>query len=245
MASIPTYLVLRRAREIAASSTRVIALEQKTRYLQIAFNYDVALVRRILPTIEPSERILIEAGTPYVKREGSDGIRAIRSMWDGHLVADLKTSDGALGEVDEAHAAGATAATVLGSSPPEALDLFIARCSTLGMNSMIDMLGVKDPLKVLMQLRTPPDVVVLHLGRDEESTGGKVIQYRHVNRVRSKFDVLLSAAGGVDLKEARSAIFNGANIVVANLVRPEDPWTGISTESDVAEMAQQFLTTIE
>jgi hypothetical protein len=57
--------------------------------------------------------------------------------------------------------------------------------------------------------------------------------------------VLISAAGGVDLKEARSAIFNGANIVVANLVRPDDPWTGISTETDVAEMAQQFLTTIE
>ena len=68
---------------------------------------------------------------------------------------------------------------------------------------------------------------------------------RHINRVRSKFDVLISAAGGVDLKEARSAIFNGANIVVANLVRPDDPWTGISTESDVAEMAQQFLATIE
>jgi 3-keto-L-gulonate-6-phosphate decarboxylase len=113
------------------------------------------------------------------------------------------------------------------------------------MNSMIDMLGVKDPLKVLMQLRTPPNVVVLHLGRDEESTRGKMIQYRHVNRVRSKFNVLISAAGGVDLKGARSAIFNGANIVVANLVHPADPWTGISTESDVAEMAQQFLTTIE
>jgi hypothetical protein len=43
----------------------------------------------------------------------------------------------------------------------------------------------------------------------------------------------------------RSAIFNGANIVVANLVRPGDPWTGISTDTDVAAMAQEFLTTIE
>jgi hypothetical protein len=72
-----------------------------------------------------------------------------------------------------------------------------------------------------------------------------VIQYRHVNRLRSKFNVLISAAGGVDLKEARSAIFNGANIVVANLVRPGDPWTGICTDSDVAAMARQFLATIE
>jgi hypothetical protein len=66
-----------------------------------------------------------------------------------------------------------------------------------------------------------------------------------VNRIHSKFDVLISAAGGVGLKEARSAIFNGAGIVVANLVRPGDPWAGIRTDSDVGGMARQFLATIE
>lgn len=243
-AGAPDYF-LRRITSARPTRAPTMALDEKLRYLQIAFNYDVALVRRILPGIVSSERILIEAGTPFIKWEGAAGIRAIRSMWEGHLVADLKTVDGALGEVDTARAAGATAATVLGNSPPEALNLFIARCAELGMNSMIDMVGVKDPLRVLMRLRTAPDVVVLHLGRDEEATRGKMIQYRHVNRVRSKFNVLISAAGGVDLKEARSAIFNGANIVVANLVKPGDPWTGISTETDMAEMAQQFLATIE
>lgn len=220
-------------------------LDQKTRYLQIAFNYDEALVRRVLPSIRPSLRILIEAGTPYLKREGMDGIRVMRKIWRGHLVADLKTADGALGEVDMVREAGATAATALGSSPSETLDLFIAHCTKLGMASMIDMLGVKDPLRVVMNLKRPPNVVILHRGRDEEGTRGKVIQYRHVNRLLSKFDVLISAAGGVDLKEARSAIFNGASIVVANLVRPGDPWVGIPTNSDVAGMAQEFLANIE
>jgi bifunctional enzyme Fae/Hps len=220
-------------------------LDYKTRYLQIAFNYDVGLVKRVLPTIVPSERILIEAGTPFIKREGVGGIRMMRALWRGHLVADLKTVDGALGEVNMVRAAGATAATAIGSSPSEVLDLFIARCAKLGMDSMIDMLGVDDPLRVVMRLKKPPDVVVLHRGRDEEGTRGKVIKYRHVNRVRSKFDVLISAAGGVDLKEARSAIFNGANIVVVNLVHPSDPWEGIRTDSDVGAMARQFLATIE
>lgn len=238
-------LLLRQAAQATLSHEQIQALNRKTRYLQIAFNYDLGLVRRILPDIPPSERILIEAGTPYIKREGVAGISAIRSMWKGHVLADIKTVDGALGEVDMVRAAGATAVTVLGSSPPEALDLFIGRCTELGMNSMIDMLGVDDPLRSVMRLKRPPDVVVLHRGRDEESTRGKVIQYRHVNRVLSKFDVLISAAGGVDLREARSAIFNGANIVVVNLVQPGDPWTGISTESDVAAMANQFLATIE
>ena len=220
-------------------------LEGKTRYLQIAFNYEDRLVRQILPSIAYHVRILIEAGTPYIKREGMGGIRLIRRFWRGHVVADIKTADGAINEVDMVAAAGATAVTVLGNSPTETLDLFIKRCSQIGLISMIDMLGVDDPLKVMMRLTNPPDVVVLHIGRDEETTRGKLIQYRHVNRVRSKFDVLISAAGGVGIKEARSAIFNGASIVVANLVHPSDPWAGISTTSDVAAMAREFLSTIE
>ncbi|MDD8013559.1 MAG: hypothetical protein PHX05_08790 [Acidobacteriota bacterium] len=220
-------------------------LDNNVRYLQIAFNYDRSMVLRLLPRIPASGRILIEAGTPFIKREGLAGIRAMRAIWKGPLVADLKTVDGARSEVEMVRDAGATAATVLGSSPVEALDMFVSCCAELQVDSMIDMLGVHDPLQVLMKLKKPPDVVVLHLGRDEESTRGKMIQYRHVNRVRSKFASLISAAGGVGLREARSAIFNGADIVVVNLVRPEDPWGGIRTDSDVAGMARQFLETIE
>ncbi|HSR48754.1 MAG TPA: orotidine 5'-phosphate decarboxylase / HUMPS family protein [Anaerolineales bacterium] len=220
-------------------------LDHRRRYLQVAFNYDAALVRRLLPSVPQSDRVLIEAGTPYLKREGMDGLRLIRKMWSGTVVADLKTIDGAQMEVRMAAQAGANAATALGSSPAEALDFFVDTCDQAGLASMIDMLGVKDPLDTLMRMRRPPDVVVLHRGRDEEGTRGKVIQYRHVNRIRSKFDVIISAAGGVDLKEARSAIFNGAGIVVVNLVAAEDPWEGISTEADLAAIARKFLDTIE
>jgi 3-keto-L-gulonate-6-phosphate decarboxylase len=220
-------------------------LDPKQRYLQLAFNYDTALVRRVVPRLGASDRILIEAGTPYLKREGLQGLRAIRGLWSGFVVADLKTVDGARMEVEMAAGAGANAATILGSSPPEALDFFVATCREARLASMIDMLGVADPLHTLMRMKKPPDVVVLHRGRDEEGTRGKVIQYRHVNRIRSKFDVIISAAGGVDLKEARSAIFNGASIVVVNLVRAGDPWEGISTEADVPAIARTFLSTIE
>ena len=220
-------------------------LDPRRRYLQLAFNYDAALVRKVLGRLAASERILVEAGTPFLKREGMAGLALMRRMWPGTVVADLKTTDGARVEVRMAAQAGANAATVLGSSPPEALDFFVATCAQAGLSSMIDMLGVPDPLAVLMRMKDPPDVVVLHRGRDEEGTRGKVIQYRHVNRIRSKFDVIISAAGGVDLKEARSAIFNGASIVVVNLVREGDPWEGISTEADIPAIAQTFLNTIE
>ncbi|MEX1248001.1 MAG: orotidine 5'-phosphate decarboxylase / HUMPS family protein [Anaerolineales bacterium] len=220
-------------------------LDHRVRYLQIAFNYDLALVHRVLPTLPRNPRILIEAGTPYIKREGVRGISAMRGMWSGHLVADIKTSDGAAAEVEMVRWAGADAVTVLGNSPTETLDLFVQQCETLGLISMIDMLGVADPLHVLRPMRHRPDVIVLHKGRDEESTRSKAIQYRHVNRIRSKYEASIAAAGGVGLKEARSAIFNGANIVAVNLVRPGDPWEGISTEENIAAIARQFLETIE
>jgi 3-keto-L-gulonate-6-phosphate decarboxylase len=173
------------------------------------------------------------------------GIERISQLWRGIIVADLKTSDGAIGEVQMIKDAGASAATVLGSAPIETLNLFISECKKLEVYSMIDMIGIEEPLKIIKELKSPPDVVILHKGRDEESTRGKVIGYKNVNKIRSKYNVLISAAGGVDLKEARSAIFNGANIVVANIVGKGQSWIGISDDEGVAEMAQKFLKTIE
>jgi 3-keto-L-gulonate-6-phosphate decarboxylase len=220
-------------------------LDHKVRYLQLAFNDDVDLVNRTLPSIPNNPRILIEAGTPYIKRNGFLGIKRIHDLWEGMIVADIKTMDGAAEEVTLSYNAGATAATVLGTAPIETLNIFIAKCNYLKMDSMIDMINVEEPLKILLKLKVPPSVVILHKGRDEETTKGKVIKYQHINRIKSKYNVLISAAGGVDIKEARSAIFNGANIVVANLVSKNAPWVGISTESNVAIMTEEFLRTIE
>lgn len=220
-------------------------LDNKTRYLQIAFNENSGQVRKYLPQIPIDPNIFIEAGTPFLKQEGMGGIRTIRRWWKGQIVADLKTLDGAIGEVEMAAYAGANAATVAGSCPTETLDLFIHACKERNMFSMIDMLGVHDPLEVMRPLAKPPDIVVIHRGRDEESTRGKVIRYKQINKIRSKFDVLIAAAGGIDLREARSAIFNGANIVVVNLVHPNDGWKGIDVTQNIKETIHQFMETLD
>ena len=90
-----------------------------TRYIQIAFNHSIHDVVRILPKIPLDPRIIIEAGTPYVKREGQNGIRLIRRYWGGLIVADLKVIDGAQEEVEMAHNAGANDVTAAGTSPKE------------------------------------------------------------------------------------------------------------------------------
>jgi bifunctional enzyme Fae/Hps len=226
-------------------SPSTLAFDSRTRYLQIAFNDDLQTACGLVRQLPRNSRILVEAGTPFIKREGLAGIKRLRRLWTETLVADVKVTDGAVAEVDMVKDAGADAATVIGSSPPETLDFFIHRCRELGLIAMIDMLGVSDPLRILRKLKgPPPHVVVLHRGRDEENTRGKIIEYRHIARIRSKFNVAISAAGGVDLHEARSAIFNGVNIVVVNVVPPASPWQGISSDQDISVIAQQFLDTI-
>ncbi len=222
-----------------------VKLISRNRYLQIAFNGTLADVHSILPKIPYSEKILIEAGTPFIKREGIKGIREIARIWGGYVVADLKTMDGGREEVSFAKSAGASAATVLGSAPIETLNNFILQCENYGIDSMIDMIGVEEPHKILRHLKKPPKVVVLHKGRDEETIRGKVIGYKNVNKIRAKYNCIISAAGGVDLKEARSAIFNGANIVVANIVEDGSEYTGISTNQDITVIAKKFLETVE
>ena len=220
-------------------------LDSKFRYLQIAFNHDSYTVGRVLPRIPKDPRILIEVGTPYIKREGRHAIAFVRRLWPGYVIADIKTMDGAAEEAAEAANAGANAATVLGASPPETINLFIKTCRQLGIDSFIDMIGVDDPVHVLRAVKKPPTAVVLHKGRDEESTRSKVIKYVHIKRILSKYDVLISAAGGIDLRQAQSASFNGANIVTVNLVRPEEPFEGIDVEGEIETLAREFLAGID
>jgi len=85
------------ASKLDASMLDASKLDHKLRYLQIAFNYDLEAARRILPALPSSPRILVEAGTPFIKHEGLHGVEQIRKVWNGCVVADLKTMDGAAG----------------------------------------------------------------------------------------------------------------------------------------------------
>ena len=171
-----------------------MGLRTLKRYVQIAFNQSTRRVRHILPQIPNDLRIIIEAGTPYIKRTGMAGVCLIRRMWRGLIVADIKVTGGAAKEVIFSAAAGANAATVMGSAPVETLDFFIDFCVSHNMFSMIDMLGVTDPLRKMLPMKNKPDVVVIHKGRDEEGNRKKIIRYKDISKIRSKYDSLISVA---------------------------------------------------
>jgi bifunctional enzyme Fae/Hps len=200
---------------------------ENQRYVQIAFNHTAQDVMNILPQIPYDPRIIIEAGTPYIKREGVAGIRLIRRLWRGLVVADLKVTDGAHEEVQFAYSAGANAITAAGTAPEETLDFFNEVCEQYGVLSMIDMLGQENPLRKLLPLRFKPKAVVIHKGRDEEANPRSIIRYKDINKVRSKYGVLISVAGGLDHNSVRKAYFNGADIAVVNIVKSSDVNAGL------------------
>lgn len=64
----------------------VSRLSKKQRYLQVAFNSTLEDARAIIAQLPPSDRILIEAGTPLIKRYGTDAIRVLRGAYDERLM---------------------------------------------------------------------------------------------------------------------------------------------------------------
>jgi len=209
--------------------------------VQFAFNGTMQQVKRVLPKIPYDPRIIIEAGTPYIKQYGMNGVRLIRRLWRGLVVADLKITDGAISEVRYAVNAGANAVTVMGSAPIETIDFFNEYCENLGVYSMIDMLGVDNPLKRLLPLKHKPNFMVIHKGRDEETNVRSIIRYKDISKVRGKYDVFIAVAGGIEANGVRKAYFNGADVVILNIISRGDPNQGILDTSDFRRVIPAIL----
>jgi bifunctional enzyme Fae/Hps len=66
-------------------------LNPKKRYLQIALNSTLEEARNIIEHLPLSERILVEARTPLIKRYGEEGIRRIREWYDQRILTQPLT----------------------------------------------------------------------------------------------------------------------------------------------------------
>lgn len=62
-----------------------LQLDPKKRYLQIALNSTLEEASAIINQLPISDRIIIEAGTPLIKRYGQEGIRKLKQWYQFHL----------------------------------------------------------------------------------------------------------------------------------------------------------------
>ena len=216
-------------------------LQKREKYLQIALNSNLQEAELIIRQLPISKRILVEAGTPLIKIYGTEAISRIKQLAgpQAYVVADMKTADLSQREVRMAAEAGASGIICLGVSPIETIDLFIKECKSIGVDSMVDMMNVQDPLMILKKLATPPDVVILHRGVDEtEFSKEKQIPYYQIKQIKGNYNVLIAVAGGDTIREVQRAVFNDADIVVV--------WKEFyQTSSATAKLAEDFLKEIK
>ncbi len=223
-------------------------LNRKKNYLQIALNSTLDEAYEIISLLPVSERIIIEAGTPLIKRYGMEAVNSLHNWWSSktdpdnifpYIAADMKTMDRGETEVMMVKEAGASAAIALGQAPLETLNIFIDSCKQNQLDSMVDMMNVDQPIKILRQLKKLPDVVILHRGVDEETFNkDKPLPYLQINKIRSSYNTLISIAGGDTIRELQRAVFNDANIVVV--------WKEFYKSSEnTSTLAEEFLKVIK
>ncbi|MFX1287412.1 MAG: hypothetical protein ACFFFY_02485, partial [Promethearchaeota archaeon] len=99
----------------------------------------------------------------------------------------------------------------------------------------------ENPLGKLLPLKYKPRAVVIHKGRDEEANPRSIIRYKDINKVRSKYGVLISVAGGLDHNSVRKAFFNGADIAVVNIVKSSDINEGIVNTMNFRKLIPSML----
>ncbi len=206
-------------------------------YLQVALDLvDLAVVRRVLSQLPDSDHLLIEVGTPLVKKFGASVVREIRNVRpSSFVVLDLKTLDTGNLEVRLAADATADAVVISGLAPTKTIELAIREARKTGIYSIIDMLNVPDPLEVLRSLSALPDVVEMHRAIDQEAEKHNWEVIAEIKKVAAETDrrLLVAVAGGIRIETVASALKSGADIVVTG--------RAITASKDVKDAAEQFL----
>ena len=205
-------------------------------YLQISLDIpDLERSKKIIAQIPKSDRIIVEAGTPLIKRYGTKVISDLKEVAkEVFFVADLKTLDVGKVEVDLAYDETADAVVAAGLAPAETLDSFIHEAKRLGIYAMVDMLNVEDPIKKLKPLKEFPDAVILHRGIDEET--GRTIALEQIQEMRRTFKdkrFLVAVAGGIVPETAKEALEKGADIIIVGRY--------VTQSKDIERAVRDFL----
>lgn len=156
----------------------------------------------------------LEAGTPLIKSEGLDAVRALRKNFpDSVIVADLKTMDAGRVEVETAAKAGANIAGVLGVASDATIKECIEAAANYGFEIIVDMIGVEDVAQRAKQAEEfGAHYVGIHTAIDEQMEG--ISPFDKLRKVVEAVSIPIAVAGGINSETAAEAINAGASIII-------------------------------
>ena len=224
-------------------------------YLQVALDTDnLAHVESIISQLPNRERILLEAGTPLVKKLGVSVISKIRELApDAFIIADLKTLDVGRVEVKMSADETADAIAISGLGTVESIRKAIHETKKQGIYSILDMMNVDDRLGKLKDVigeenigsdeynAFKPDIVLLHRNVDLETLKAErgevddsnLTEWGDIKAIKEEFGVLVAVAGGITPDKVEYVTEKGADIIIAGRY--------IIGSRDVRRSAEDFL----
>jgi bifunctional enzyme Fae/Hps len=202
-------------------------------YLQVALdNPNIGAILNVIKQLPNSDHLILEAGTPLIKRYGIDVISKLREAKpDAFIVADLKTLD--TGNLEARMVADATADAIVVSAlaPIATINKVVEEAHKTGIYAVMDTLNQPDPVSVLKQLDEYPDVVELHRAIDIEETEHAWGSIEGIKALSPK--ILVAVAGGVRVDTIPAALDAGADILVVG--------RAITNAKDIRQVAEQFI----
>ncbi len=200
-------------------------------YLQVAFDLtELSSVQTVLENLPTSDHLILEAGTPLIKRYGLSVLSEMRKIRpSAFIVADLKILDTGNLEARLAADQAADAVVISGLAPLTTIDKAIEEANKTGIYAIIDMLNVDKPENVLKALKKKPDIVELHRAIDVEETEhawGDIASIK-------KYTKLVAVAGGIRQDNIDEALKAGADILVVG--------RAITASRDIEGAARMFL----
>ena len=167
----------------------------------------------------------VEAGTPLIKSEGMESVRAIKRAFPGKtIVADMKVMDTGAYEVEMASKAGADVVHVLGAADDETIRDAVRAGRKYGVMVAVDLIGVPDRVGRAREVaEMGVHHVCVHVSIDKQMMGLNPVE--NVREVASAVDVPVAVAGGVNSETAAAVVEAGASIVIVGgaVIKAEHP----------------------
>jgi len=207
-------------------------------YLQVALDLvDMSRVAAVLKDLPQNDHLIIEAGTPLIKKFGLSVISEIRKLRpNAFIIADMKILDTGNLEARMAADASSDAVVVSGLAPASTMEKAIAEARKVGIYSVVDMLNVQNPAKVIEKLKVKPDIVELHRAIDTEDTAHAWGDISAIKKAAGG-KLLVATAGGVRVNVVKDALKAGADILVVG--------RAITASKDIKHAADEFIDKLE
>jgi len=202
--------------------------------LQVALDFlNLSRAMKVAEEVVHAGEVWLEAGTPLIKSEGLEAVRALRKAFPKSvLVADMKIMDAGRIETEMAAKAGANWVVVMGSASDATIKECVEAGRNYGAKVSVDLLGAEDPLKRAKDVESwGVDAVSIHMPIDQQMEGGEFLAL--LRSVAGAVSLPVGVAGGIHSETAVDAVEAGAGILIVG--------GAITKATDSRKAAQDIL----